>query len=407
MSRSLLDAMDLVCRWIEPETLISLARSLIAQPSHTPQGQEATAEVLARFLEQAGILCARQRVDNWGVNLIATLPGHDGEPGLMLNGHLDTVPPTAAMRFPPFEATIAEGQLWGRGSVDMKGSVAAMACALVALHRSGIPLQRTVTLAAVACEEQGNRGTAALMASGVPAAWAVVGEPSGLDLVIAHKGVDRYQVTVGGRAAHESLPDRGLNAITQAARIITALDDTLIPGARQRTHPLLGTSTYNIGTIQGGLSRNTVPDRCVFQIAKRWLPGDSVSAIRNEIEAAVRAVPTEARVSVTHEPEFDLIPHPPLEISPRHQLTRGLSEVIRMVAGRKPAEIGWPAFTDAALIQAAGIPAIVCGPGSIDLAHGDDEHVPLSELHVAAQIYATFAGLLCGPYPFPSLQEGE
>lgn len=401
------DAMDQVCRRIRHETLTSLAQALVAQPSHTPESEEAAVEVLARFLEQAGIHCVRQRVDNWGVNLIATLPGQSGEPGLLLNGHMDTVPPSSAMRFPPFDATIHEGKLWGRGAVDMKGGVAAMACALVALHLAGIPIRRTVTFTAVACEEQGNRGTAALMREGLPAAWAVVGEPTDLDLVIAHKGVDRYQVIVEGRAAHESLPERGLNAITQAARIITALDDTLIPWARQQTHPLLGPSTYNIGTIHGGISRNTVPDRCVFQIAKRWLPGDSPQAIRAEIESAIRAVPTEANVSVTREPEFDLIPHPPLEISPQHQLTRNLAEVVGMTTGRRPVVRGMPAFTDAALIQVAGIPSIIFGPGSMGLAHCDEEHVPLSELYTSAQVYATLAVLLCGPYPSSFFKEEE
>ena len=226
-------------------------------------------------------------------------------------------------------------------------------------------------------------------------------------MVIAHKGVDRYQVIVVGRAAHESLPDRGLNAITQAARIITVLDNNLFPQARQHTHPLLGPATYNIGTIHGGISRNTVPDRCVFQIAKRWLPGDSPQAIRAEIEAAIRAVQPEANVSVVHEPEFDLIPHPPLEISRQHRLTRSLSGVVRMMINRRPVVRGMAAFTDAALLQAAGIPSIIFGPGSIGLAHSDEEHVPLSELHAAARVYATLALLLCGPYPFSFFKEEE
>ncbi len=401
------DAMDMVCRRIRRETLTALTQALVAQPSHTSEGEEAAVEVLARFLEQAGIHCVRQRVDNWGVNLIATVPGESGEPGLLLNGHLDTVPPSSAMRFPPFDATIHEGQLWGRGAVDMKGGLAAMACALAALNLAGIPIQRTVTFTAVACEEQGNRGTAALMREGLPAAWAVVGEPTDLDVVIAHKGVDRYQVIVEGRAAHESLPERGLNAITQTARIITVLDNNLFPWARQHTHPLLGPATYNIGTIHGGISRNTVPDRCVFQIAKRWLPGDSPQAIRAEIEAAIRAVQPEANVSVVHEPEFDLIPHPPMEISRQHRLTRGLCGVVRMMINRRPVIRGMAAFTDAALLQAAGIPAIIFGPGSLGLAHSDEEHVAISELHTAARVYATLAVLLCGPYPFSFFKEEE
>ncbi len=400
-------AIDAVCRRISRDALVTLARALIAQPSHTPEGETEAVEVLARFLEDEGIHCVRQQVDGWGTNLIATVPGLGSEPGLLMNGHLDTVPPSAAMRFPPYDGVIHEGQLWGRGAVDMKGGLAAMACALVALKRAGIPVQRSVTLSAVASEEQGNRGTAALVREGLPAAWAVVGEPTDLDVVIAHKGVDRYQVTVEGRAAHESLPDRGLNAITQAARIITALDNGLIPSARQQTHPLLGTATYNIGTIHGGISRNTVPDRCVFQIAKRWLPGDSPQAIRAEIESAIRASKPEAKVSVSREPEFDLIPHPPLEISADHQLTRTLRESIRRTTGRQPQVLGMAAFTDGALLQAAGIPAVIFGPGSMALAHGDDDHVALAELLTAAQVFAALAVELCGPDAAPILEVAE
>ena len=207
-----------------------------------------------------------------------------------------------------------------------------------------------------------------------------------------------------GRAAHESMPDRGLNAITQAARIITALDDTLIPGARQRTHPLLGPSTYNIGTIHGGLSRNTVPDRCVFQIAKRWLPGDSRARHSRRDRGGVRRRPDGGKVSVTHEPEFDVIPHPPLELPPGTS-SRGVSRGGPASHRRKPAVIGWPAFTDAALIQAAGIPAIVFGPGASTwpTAMTSTCRSPNS---TSAQIYAALAVQLCGPYPFP-VNEGR
>lgn len=387
---------DLISRvraQIDPETVIGLARALIAVPSHTAAGELQAAEVLENFFKVAGIATRRQSVDDVGANVIATLPGKSEQVALLLNGHLDIVPPSAGMPYPPFEGVIRDNLLWGRGAVDMKGGLAAMACALAALHATGMPLDRSVVLSAVASEEQGNRGTAALVREGIGAQWAVVGEATGLDLVIAHKGVDRYRVIVEGRAAHESLPAHGKNAIVAAAHIITALDRNLFPKMKEQSHPFLGHPTYNIGTIEGGISRNTVPDRCMFQIAKRWLPGDSPAAIRAELEEIIQAATGETPVSLIREPDMERVAHPPLELSPDHPLPRTLAATVEGVAARAPALIGWPAFTDAALLQNAGVPALVFGPGDLNLAHSDRECVPLSEVIAAAVVYATFAAV--------------
>jgi acetylornithine deacetylase/succinyl-diaminopimelate desuccinylase-like protein len=252
-------------------------------------------------------------------------------------------------------------------------------------------------LSAVAAEERGNLGTAALVRDGVQAEWAVVGEATSLDLILAHKGVDRYSVVVEGRSAHESMPDLGVNAIVQSARIVTALHDSLWPQVKKRVHPTLGPATYNIGTIQGGISRNTVPDHCVFQIAKRYLPGDSPDSIRAELEKAIATCEVEpgARVSVVREPEFDRIPHPPLEVQPGHPLPCALSETVTRLTGRAPGIGSWGAFTDGAILQSAGIPAVIFGPGDVSLAHADEERIPLSELVMAAEVYAVFAAAVC------------
>lgn len=385
------DLISCVRAQIDPETVIGLARALIAVPSHTVAGELQAAEVLENFFKEAGIATRRQWVDDVGVNVIATQPGKSEQVALLLNGHLDIVPPSAGMPYPPFDGVIRDNLLWGRGAVDMKGGLAAMACALAALHATGMALDRSVVLSAVASEEQGNRGTAALVREGVRAQWAVVGEATSLDLVIAHKGVDRYRVTVEGRAAHESLPTHGKNAIVAAAQIITALDRNLFPKMKEQSHPFLGHPTYNIGTIQGGISRNTVPDRCTFQIAKRWLPGDSPDAIRAELEETIQAVTTETTISLVREPDMERVAHPPLELSPDHPLPRTLAAAVERVADRAPALCGWPAFTDAALLQDAGIPTVVFGPGDLNLAHSDGECIPLSEVVTAAMAYAAFA----------------
>jgi len=389
------EVLSRLAQYMSPEIVLGLASDLIRIPSFTTEGQVQAVDALEGFFRRAGVKTHRQVVDAFGVNLIAHLPAVSNDPGLLYNGHLDTVPPSSAMPFPPFDPTIVDGQMWGRGAADMKGGIAAMACALAAIRRAGILLKRPVSLAAVACEEQGNRGTWALVQNGVQAAFAVVGEATGLDLVMAHKGVDRYKVIVEGRAAHESTPERGVNAIVHAATVIGALDRELFPRARQQTHPVLGTATYNIGTIQGGTSRNSVPDQCMFQIGKRWLPGDSPDAIRAEIESIVQSVPGRARVRVEHEPVIEMIPHPPLELDPDHPDAQMLADTVCRVTGRRPALRPMAAFTDAALLNGAGIPTLICGPGDVSLAHCDEERIEISEVMAAAWIFAQFAVRMC------------
>jgi acetylornithine deacetylase/succinyl-diaminopimelate desuccinylase family protein len=382
---------------LDPEVVIGLTQKLVSVPSDTPAGEEQAATVLEEFFAQVGIPTVRRQVEGAGVNLIATLPSATGRTGLLLNGHLDIVPPSSYMSFPPFAATVKDGRMWGRGTVDMKGGLAAMACAMAAIHTAGISLEQSLTLTAVASEERGNLGTAALIREGIEANWAVVGEATGLDLIVAHKGVDRYKVIVEGRAAHESMPELGANAIIQAARIIATLHETLWPQIAEHIHPLLGPATYNIGTIQGGISRNMVPDRCMFQISKRWLPGDSPDAIRNEIEKAVKTCSSQpgVRTWVVREPEFDRVPHPPLEVPVDHPLPYALAATVRRLTGRAPHFGTWGAFTDGALLQSIGIPTVIFGPGDVKLAHTDEEHIALSELTTAAVVYADFALAAC------------
>jgi acetylornithine deacetylase/succinyl-diaminopimelate desuccinylase family protein len=395
---------DRVSKHLDPGTVIALAQHLVTTPSHTAEGEIEAAGVLEDFLQHSGVGTRRQLVGDAGVNVVAELPASGGEAGLLFNGHLDVVPPSSDMPFAPFSATIAEGRMWGRGTADMKGGLAAMACAMAAVKAANIPLVRPLSLAAVAVEEQGNLGTDALIRAGIRTRWAVVGEPTRLDLVIAHKGVDRYKVILEGRAAHESTPDLGVSAIIQACSIICGLRATLWPAAARQTHPLLGHATYNIGTIHGGTSRNMVPDRCVFQIAKRWVPGDSPAAIWAEIEAAVRAAEPTARASVEHEPEFDRIPHPPLDIPEDHPLVQTLAAVVERIVGRRPQLTCWGAFTDGALLQMAGVPTVVWGPGDIQQAHTDGEHIELDELTLAAQVYAAFAVVACATPDFRTLE---
>jgi acetylornithine deacetylase/succinyl-diaminopimelate desuccinylase-like protein len=295
----------------------------------------------------------------------------------------------------------------------MKGAVAAMTVAFAALRRAGVRPPRQLVLAAVIGEESGSIGTAALCArrpaaghheikaDGPPADLAVVGEPSGLAIIPAHRGVYRCDVVVRGRAAHGSTPELGVNAIVLAARLIAALDDRLPEMWKGQRHPMLGGPSVNIGTIRGGVAANVVPDQCEFTFMKRWVPGDSPERIRADLEAVIAGSMGADRAEVVRDSTLDGVLHSPLDIAVDHPLVQTLAEAVEAATGR-PAAIGrFQAFTDAAVLQAAGTAAVVCGPGDLALAHTDEEHVELDALHAAARIYAGLALRLCGKTQAP------
>jgi len=379
---------------IDAGEILDLARRMVAAPSYAAdhRWEAGVARVLEDFLTREGFAVTRQPVVDGRENLIAVLPGRrDDRPFLMFNGHMDTVPPSGSMRYPPFGAEVHDGKLWGRGAVDMKGAVAAMTAALVALRRAGVRPPRSVVLAAVIGEETGGMGTAALGRNGPPADVAVVGEPSGLAIIPAHRGVYRCDVMVHGRAAHGSTPELGVNAIALAARLIVALEDRLPEMWKGQRHPVLGGPSVNIGTIRGGVAVNVVPDRCEFSFGKRWVPGDSPERIRADLETVIAGSIGAAQAEIVRDEAFDAVARPPLDLAVDHPLVRTLAETAGAVTGR-PAAIGrFQAFTDAALLQAAGTPAVVFGPGDLALAHTDEEHVPVDALHAAARIYARLA----------------
>lgn len=382
--------------------VLDLARRLVAIPSYGPEHgwERGVGRALGEFLTREGFTVTRQRVAESRENVLAVLPGapapgsarRDGHrPLLLLNGHLDTVPPSGSMRYGPFAAEVHDGRLWGRGAVDMKGSVAAMTVAFAALRRAGFRPSRPVMLAAVIGEETGGAGTAALGTGGPPGDMAVVGEPSAFTIIPAHRGVYRCDVVVHGRAAHGSTPELGVNAIERAARLITAFRDRLPEMWKDQRHPILGGPSVNVGTIRGGVAANVVPDRCEFTFSKRWVPGDSPQGIRADLEQVIADNVGRGQAEVVGDDAFDTIPRPPLDVPLEHPLVRALGEAVEAVTGH-PAAIGrFQAFTDAAVLQAAGTPAVVFGPGDLALAHTDEEHIAVDALRTAARIYARLA----------------
>jgi acetylornithine deacetylase len=322
-------------------------------------------------------------------NVIARLG--DAKPGarsLMLNGHIDVVG-VEGMTHDPWDAGVRDGKLYGRGSSDMKAGVAAMcAAASRAASASGGSLDGEIIIAGVVDEEYSSLGTRAVIADGTRADAAIVTEPTGLQIMPAHKGFVWIDVVVAGRAAHGSRWDVGVDAIRHAGLLLAALDALDADLLPVREHPLLGRPSLHASTIEGGIGLSTYPDKCRFTIERRTIPGETTAAVLAEIEdafARVRARRPELEMTVSL-----IFEQPPSDVSTDAPVVRALDGALR-ACGEEVKVMGMSAWTDAAILNDAGIPAICFGPGDIGLAHAAEEYVRVDEIERATLVLAALA----------------
>ena len=271
-------------------TVIRLLSDLVALPSINPGGREVTGpdytekavqDRLAAFLEEHRIDYQRQEVLPDRENLIAVAEGRDRSQTVFLQSHVDTVT-VEGMTIAPFDPVLREGKLYGRGSCDAKGQVAAMFTALAQVLQQGTPATNVAVIAG--CEEEYQfHGASHLVQSGFRATRGIVGEPTELNLIIAHKGCARWHLHVRGKPAHSSAPDEGINAISQMLPVLTALETYSQELQRRPAHPLTGGPTLAVTLIQGGNQINVVPDHCWIAIDRRVVPGEAAEEMETEI----------------------------------------------------------------------------------------------------------------------------
>ncbi len=382
--------------------LLELAQELVRIPSHPglPRQEEGVALALARWLEARGVSAALVEVAAGRPNVLARVEGERRGRSLLLCGHTDTVPLNAGDPGVGFSGEVRAGELRGRGAVDMKGAVAAMAAALAVASEDGVLAAGSLGLAAVVDEEMESLGAEHLVRSAVRADGAIVGEPTGNRLALGHKGLEWLAVDFTGRAAHGGTPRAGINAIAAAARFVVLLEERLVPRFAARAHPLLGPPTINPGRIRGGDQPSTVAARCTLELDRRTVPGETFDSVVGELEELAREVerafPGLAVVSHRVAGGMATLEHLPLEISAEHPLVGAAAAAGRAALGAEPERTSFPAWTDGALLAAfAGIPTLVCGPGDLERAHTPREAVPVDEIFAAAAIYLETARRFC------------
>jgi acetylornithine deacetylase/succinyl-diaminopimelate desuccinylase-like protein len=337
-------------------------------------GEAAIARYVAEWSERAGLEVEVEEAAPGRPNVIATAPGSGGGRSLLLNAHMDTV--GVDTMDAPFDARVEDGRLYGRGSYDMKGSLAAILLVAAEANRRG--LRGDVVVAAVADEEVASIGTEALVASGRWFDAAVIAEPTELDVAIAHKGFVGFEIETRGRAAHGSRPDLGEDAIARMGPVLTRLDDLASRLLANPSHPLLKSGSVHASLIEGGQEFSSYPERCKLTGERRTLPGESVADVERELGEV--AGDWDRRVVMSREP-FEVAED---------------QEIVRLVHGHAgTAIIGVPFWTDAALVSASGVPTVVFGPHG-EGAHAAVEWVDLASVDRCVEVLLAVANDFCG-----------
>lgn len=374
-------------KWSPP---VQLLRELVALPSVNPAfadgreawtGEKRVADFLAAVGAKAGLEVDLVEAAPDRPNVTIRLePSGSVRHRVILAPHTDTVVVDDESGFDP---RISRGRLHGRGACDTKGSIAAMLSAVIRLVDGGRrPAHTEVLFAGLVDEEHGQIGSRAFAAGGIRADLAIVGEPTRLQLVTAHKGDVWLRLTTRGLAAHGATPHLGRNAIHDMAKLVNLVEGKYARQLRRKKHPLLGRPTVNVGTIHGGTQPNIVPDHCGIEIDRRLLPGETETGVRRELRALLRAngFPASSRIETLRTgvcPAMDTDPDRPL-----------VRRMLDLLGQARP--IGVDYFCDAAVLSRAGTPSVVFGPGDIAQAHTANEWIDIRSLEQGADFLARF-----------------
>lgn len=371
--------MSRVVQWLAELVELPSVNPAFAPPGVAWAGEQRVAAYVSDRARQAGLDVEAQPVhqDRYNV-LVRMIPSEAPQHRVVLAPHMDTV---TVVEEGQFRAHRKGNRLYGRGACDTKASLAAMLSALVRVAGSRRRPRRTeVVLAALVDEEYGQAGSRRLAAEGWSVDLAVVGEPTRLRVVTAHKGSVWVRIEARGRAAHAATPEQGENAITKIARVILALEEEYARLLVQKRHPSLGAPTVSVGRMGGGTQPNIVADRAWLELDRRTLPGERPAQVLRELRTILRQRRLQARVTPLARAEA-----PALETPVDHPWVNRFLEVMRQRRA-----YGVPYFCDAAILAAGGMPAVVYGPGNIAQAHTADEWVNLAEVERAERSLCSF-----------------
>jgi len=385
---------------VDRAEIVELLKSLVRINSVNPAlvergaGEDEIAERIAEFLRGIGLTPTIEDVRPGRPNVVAILRGLGDGPSLILNGHMDTVG-IDYMEMDPLDPIVKKGRLYGRGACDMKGGLAAILGAAQALVGSGTGLLGDLIVAAVCDEEHASIGTERLMER-MKADSAIVAEPTGLQIVVAHKGFAWVDVETRGVAAHGSRPDVGVDAISRMGRVLAEIERLQEETLQQRNHELVGSPSIHASTIYGGRELSTYPDHCKLQLERRMIPGETQSDVVTEMRNILTIL---SGKDPKFQADFRLtFARGPMEVPSTERVCRILQRSAKEAADLTPKFVGSGGWLDTEIIWRHGIPAVAFGPEG-EGAHGSIEYVNLDSVIKAAEVLEVAAVLFCGTKP--------
>jgi acetylornithine deacetylase len=373
---------------INRQRALTLLTDLIAIPSVNPMGRDLiltepvegkVADYIEGLFKPYGVSITRERISPIHESLLISIPGRTDLPPTLLESHCDTVP-ADDWSDRAFTPRVEDDIVFGRGACDDKGPLASMILAVLDVLETGAVPSAPILFLAAGDEENAQLGIRHFREKNMPVGRGVFGEPTGLVPIVQHKGTLRWDITVHGRSAHTSRPELGVNAIHGMIAVIAEIGRHQEELRRRCANPLITGPSLTVTRIQGGRTRNAVPDECTIALDFRVLPGMALRDSRAELMARLDNL----GLSITHD---DLqLQTPSLNTSLDDPFSRQVLEICRRYAGSEIEMGGVPYGTDAAWISDRA-PALVLGPGSIATAHAVDEQIDIREVVTCAEIY--------------------
>lgn len=390
---------------VREDRLLEILSELVKRESENPPGREkAAALYIESFLRGLGLETERRGgISPERFNVLCKIPGKAADaPSFLFNGHIDVVPAGGLEKwqYPPFEGKIVEEsgekRLYGRGSSDMKGSIACMLHLCELLHEEKILPKRPIYLLFNVDEEHGALGMSSYVKDPVlPLEAAIVGEPTGGEIHLGHRGRMSLRVRFFGKSCHASMPSQGINALYMAmefSRLCQRMDREVLSNKR---HELLGSPSLVVTVIHGGIEANVIPDECFVEIDHRMIPGESTAEVLLAVEAlageAVLGFLPEGRMAKDFYEIEPLGIYPPGEVQAEDDAVKRLQSAFESALGKRAEEGPFPATCEAGmLMEATGAPTLIAGAGDLKRAHQPNEFISGQELADMTKVYLAF-----------------